>query len=286
MAWEITHDVELFHAAAGDYLAADPLRGTMLVAVADRVRRHGPFAYGDTLPARFGWWRAEPGGPVEGAFVHTPPRPPALGPMPGTAARALALKWRSGGADIDSVTGPTEVARQVAAEWSARQGRWTVRNKLRLYRLEELLLPPMDEEAAPRIAVVRDVLLVARWLTGFALDTRQPVGRDGDVRSEAARRVGAGEIALWEVAGEPVSMAGFSAVTRGQGRVAPVYTPPELRGRGFGAGAAAAASAALLTAGAKDVLLFTDLANRTSNALYLRLGYRPVDDWVTLDFRP
>lgn len=283
MAWEITHDVDLFHAAAGDYLAADTLRCTILINVADRVRRQGPFAFGDTLPARFGWWRAESGGPVRGAFVHTPPHRPILGPMPDAAARGLALKWHSSGTEVGGVVGATQAARSLAAEWTERAGRWTVFRKQRLYRLDELLLPPMDDEAQPRIAGLRDVLLVARWYAAFAADVREE-GRD--FTAEASRRVGAGQIALWEVAGEPVSMAGFSAVVLGQGRVAPVYTPPELRGRGYAAGAAAAASAALLTAGAKDVLLFTDLANPTSNALYQRLGYHPVDDWVTLDFRP
>ncbi|MHA6762634.1 GNAT family N-acetyltransferase [Streptacidiphilus sp. PAMC 29251] len=283
MAWEITHDAELFHAAAGDYLAADPLRNTVLIGLAERVRQQGPFAFGGELPARFGWWRAEAGGPVEGAFVHTPPNRPNLGPMPRVAARALALKWRSSGVDIAGVAGGTEEARTLAAEWTVREGRWSVFRKQRLYRLGELLLPPMDEDAEPRLATLRDVLLVAHWYAEFAVDIRE---QRRDYSAVAARRVGAREVALWQVAGEPVSMAGFSAVVLGQGRVAPVYTPPELRGRGYAAGATAAASAALMTAGAKDVLLFTDLANPTSNALYQRLGYRAVDDWVTLDFRP
>ncbi|MFH9869309.1 GNAT family N-acetyltransferase [Streptomyces lydicus] len=30
--------------------------------------------------------------------------------------------------------------------------------------------------------------------------------------------------------------------------------------------------------------LFTDLANPTSNALYRRLGYRPVEDYLVLTF--
>jgi RimJ/RimL family protein N-acetyltransferase len=282
MPWEITHDVALFHAAVGAYLAADPLRGTVLISVSDRVRRQGPYAFDDMVPARFGWWRAEPGGPVEGAFVHTPPHRPGLGPMPDEAARSLAMKWRSNGTEVDGVVGLTAVARTLAGAWTAREGRWSVFRKQRLYRLDELLLPPMDDDAEPRLATVRDVLLVARWYSGFAVDIRE---QSGDYSAEAGRRVGAGQIALWEVAGEPVSMAGFSGVVLGQGRVSPVYTPPELRGRGYAAGATAAASAALLTAGAKDVLLFTDLANPTSNALYQRLGYRPVDDWATLDFR-
>jgi predicted GNAT family acetyltransferase len=37
-------------------------------------------------------------------------------------------------------------------------------------------------------------------------------------------------------------------------------------------------SQAARDAGADQVLLFTDLANPTSNALYQRLGYEPVED--------
>jgi predicted GNAT family acetyltransferase len=45
-------------------------------------------------------------------------------------------------------------------------------------------------------------------------------------------------------------------------------------------------SQAALDAGARDVVLFTDLANPTSNALYQRLGYRPVADRVEWSFSP
>jgi predicted GNAT family acetyltransferase len=34
----------------------------------------------------------------------------------------------------------------------------------------------------------------------------------------------------------------------------------------------------------EEVLLFTDLANPTSNGLYQRIGYRPVSDFATYDF--
>jgi hypothetical protein len=40
----------------------------------------------------------------------------------------------------------------------------------------------------------------------------------------------------------------------------------------------AAASRAALAAGADHVMLFTDLANATSNGVYARLGYRRVGD--------
>ena len=67
-------------------------------------------------------------------------------------------------------------------------------------------------------------------------------------------------------------------------RVAPVYTPPEHRGRGYGAAATAAVTRAAVDAGVRDLLLYTDLANPTSNRLYARLGYRPVEDAVMFVF--
>ncbi|MFH9014804.1 GNAT family N-acetyltransferase [Streptomyces sp. NPDC017943] len=36
--------------------------------------------------------------------------------------------------------------------------------------------------------------------------------------------------------------------------------------------------------GAAEVVLFTDLADPTSNGLYQRLGYRPVADFAVYDF--
>jgi predicted GNAT family acetyltransferase len=65
-------------------------------------------------------------------------------------------------------------------------------------------------------------------------------------------------------------------------RIAYVYTPPTWRGNGFGSAVTAAASQWALDAGAGDVVLFTDLANPISNAIYPRLGYRPVHDAVQL----
>ena len=43
-------------------------------------------------------------------------------------------------------------------------------------------------------------------------------------------------------------------------------------------------SRAALAAGATDVVLFTNAADPTSNALYQRIGYRPIADWAVYDF--
>jgi predicted GNAT family acetyltransferase len=63
-----------------------------------------------------------------------------------------------------------------------------------------------------------------------------------------------------------------------------VYTPREHRAKGYAAAATTAVTRAALDAGAADVVLFTDLDNPTSNALYRRLGYTPIEDRSTVEF--
>lgn len=67
-------------------------------------------------------------------------------------------------------------------------------------------------------------------------------------------------------------------------RVVGVYTPPRSRGCGFAGAATVAATRAALAGHASEVVLFTDLANPTSNRLYQRLGYQPVEDRVVMEF--
>lgn len=106
------------------------------------------------------------------------------------------------------------------------------------------------------------------------------------VEELAARRAANGELHLWEVEGRPVALAGLSPVLAGMTRVGPVYTPPELRTNGYASAVTAAVSALAGERGAAQVLLYANLANPTSNSIYQRIGYRPVEDSVVLGFTP
>jgi predicted GNAT family acetyltransferase len=108
----------------------------------------------------------------------------------------------------------------------------------------------------------------------------------GDEDQEAAvrDRVGYGGLTVWEAGGAPVALAGVTRLVVGMVRVGPVYTPPDLRGRGYASAVTAEVSRAALAAGAGEVLLYTDLANPVSNSIYQRIGYRDVEDRVVLSF--
>lgn len=113
------------------------------------------------------------------------------------------------------------------------------------------------------------------WHHAFADEIGQP---GPHVERLVDDRTASGGLTLWEDGGIPVSMAGVSPRLAGMVRIVTVYTPPEHRGRGYAAAVTAEISRAAREAGAQEVLLFTDLANPTSNSVYQRIGYRPVSD--------
>ncbi|MFD3918077.1 GNAT family N-acetyltransferase [Streptomyces sp. NPDC058595] len=277
MGWQLTRDVEEFRTAAGPCLAREPARSTLLLTISESLRDSGA-----TAPVRFGYWRESDDAPVTAGFVQTPPLRPLLGPMPDRAARELVPVLRDVDPSLNSVQGENACAEAFAAEWTGRSGGWQVSHQVRLFRLGVLTPPDPAPAGRARLATDGDLPLVAEWMSAFAADTGQP---DEDGTRAAAERIAAGRLRVWDVAGAPVSMASVSPVVAGQARVSPVYTPPRLRGRGYGGAVTAAISRAAREAGAEQVLLFTDLANPTSNALYRRLGYRPLTDSQALTFR-
>ncbi len=123
--------------------------------------------------------------------------------------------------------------------------------------------------------------MLISWFGAFAAE----VGVDFHNNAGAVdRRIADGTLHVWEAQGRPAAFAGRSPVIAGMSRIGPVFTPPELRGRGYASAATAAASAHALALGAQEVLLYTDLANPTSNSIYRKLGYEPVEDCLSLNF--
>lgn len=91
---------------------------------------------------------------------------------------------------------------------------------------------------------------------------------------------------LWEHDKQAVSLAGWGGQTPAGVRIGPVYTPPRHRRWGYGGAVTAAVSAERLAAGRQFCFLYTDLANPTSNRIYLNIGYEPVCDSLDYAFDP
>jgi uncharacterized protein len=103
------------------------------------------------------------------------------------------------------------------------------------------------------------------------------------IRENAARSVEAGDVFVWED-NTLVSMATRNRPTRNGIAVSYVYTPPDQRRKGYACACVAALSQLLLDSGWKFCSLFTNLANPTSNRIYMNIGYKPVSDYSEYRF--
>jgi GNAT superfamily N-acetyltransferase len=283
MPWHLTHDIGEFTEAAGGYLRADPVRNTVPLTVLESLLASGLAAYGDTPPV-FGWHEPAggpaPGGPVDGAVLQTPPHPLLVGGFPaGSAAdliRALGDR-RPGGANLTD----SDTAEFTAAWRSVTGGSTEVRQQMRLFRLAGLEPPDPHPAGVARAPGPDDVDLLVRWTDAFGAETGTGAGSGA---RQVRQLLSYGGLTIWEDDG-PAALATLTRQVSGVCRVGTVYTPRERRRRGYGGAVTAAVSQQALDAGAAEVVLYTDLANPTSNALYQRLGYRPVADRIALDLR-
>ncbi|WP_262063396.1 GNAT family N-acetyltransferase [Streptomyces sp. STR69] len=282
--WHITADLDQFLRLAGDFLRSRPAPHTLQLTVTDTLRSRGRHIYGDGDP-EFGVLERD--GTVTATFFRTPPgrlMPTRLTP---DEAEALAAQLADPETELPGIMAEQDTASTFAEAWRRRTGaELEINARQRLYRLAELTIPTPAPPGRPRVAVAKDREQLMRWHGEFVA----AIGEHGATMGSADwadARISYGGVTLWETPdGTPVSMAGVTAKVAGQIRVAPVYTPADLRGRGYAGAVTAEVSRAARTAGAAEVLLFTDLANPTSNALYQRIGYRPVADFTTYDFGP
>jgi len=267
-------DPAAFLDAAGRFLLRHEVEHTVMLGVAYGLVRQ-PAAYSPS----FYLATSERGGNVVAAALMTPPFNLTLSLTEDpTAHDAVAPDLVDRAPAPPGVAGPGPLAARFAAHWQQLTGR-PVRPGMgqRLFRLERVLpVGGVPGTLRPATAADRDLLIA--WMAEF---TAEALGRYD--RERAARSVDLrlgdpeGGLFLWED-GEPVSLVGYGGATPNTIRIAPVYTPPNHRNRGYATAATAAASRALLDQGRHACCLFTDLANPTSNHIYQKIGYLPILD--------
>jgi GNAT superfamily N-acetyltransferase len=200
-------------------------------------------------------------------------------PMASEAAVALVDAIVAAEITLPGLTGEAATAAAFAGHWAER-AQCPVRPAAgqRLYEVREVTMPSGVDGAA-RVGGEADVDVLARWMHAFQVEIGEAHSSDA---AEVVRRR-AGEFWVWDVNGESVSMAAVSAPQAGVVRIGPVYTPPEQRGHGYAAALVGSMSRDARDAGLRCIL-YTDLANPTSNAVYQRLGYRAVCELLRYEF--
>jgi uncharacterized protein len=266
-------DVQSFLEAAGPVLLRDEARHNLIYGICSTLVE-APDAHPE-----FHLWTVESQGEPVLAMLMTPPYNIAVAAPTDPAAMEFAAEaLKDQRIDLPGVTGALPEADVFADEWERLSG---VTRRLRMaqgvYALRSVRLPQVVE-GRMRLATAEDRDVLVEWFDAFVAESVPADAPRQEGEAAVDRRLASNEgsgFAVWED-GEVVSMSGFGGGTPNGIRIGPVYTPPRLRRRGYASALVAELSRQLIEDGREYCFLYTDLANPTSNRIYMDIGYELV----------
>lgn len=263
-------DVDAFDAMAGAFLAAREAEHNLLLGLFESIRR------GTWADPYFAVVRRRD--QVIAAALRTPPHNLLLSMVEDPVAVDALLRVAIDDLpDLPGVQAEKETAKAFAAGWTERTGRDSrLRMSFRIFRLTRVV-SPRPVTGTMRLATPQDRDRIINWIRAFSDEALSTTPNESGAAAAANFWLATQGLYFW-IDGEPVSMAGAAGRTPNGIRISAVYTPPELRGRGYASNLVAAVSQAQLDEGRRFCFLFTDLANPTSNKIYQQIGYEPVLD--------
>ncbi len=184
---------------------------------------------------------------------------------------------------IHKIMSPKAVGKTFSEQWTkAHSLEEKVLMNLRLYTLQSVI-QPAARPGKLRKATQADLTFLPQWILEMTEETNQLM-TFAEAEEYAKARLENEFLFIWEEDGRPVSMAAKTRPNIKGVSVNLVYTPRDLRGRGYASALVASLSDYLLREGFEFCTLYTDLANPTSNKIYQNIGYQPVCDYIELKF--
>jgi uncharacterized protein len=230
----------------------------------------------DVFPG-FRLWTVREDDAIVGAALRTPPHNLVVArPRFSGVTDALAAALHAEGHELPGVVGALPEVTEFAEAWARHAAvRAGMHMSQGIYQVRSVRRVP-GVPGEMREARSRDRDLLVRWTTDFSSEARgdpEAAGTEEDIDRRLQGK--GGRYLLWEDP-DPVSLAGYGGATPNGVRIGPVFTPPDVRGRGYAGALVGEVSARLIEEGHRFCFLYTDLSNPISNRLYRRLGYELV----------
>jgi predicted GNAT family acetyltransferase len=281
MRWELEPDLGAFDARVRPLLEAHiqyNVVATVLGATAQGQFRSSPPVLAVAV---------DDDGTVTAAALRTAPWPMLCTAIEPEDAGPLLDLWLERDPELPGINALRDTARSIAAEWTGRTGGSDrCRTAMAMHSLATVVDPPRPGPGRLVNATEADRDLALEWWDAFVADSHVidagPEARAATVDFRIAER----HLFLWQDEGRPVSLVSSNPAVAGVVRIGPVYTPDEERRHGYAGSAVAALSRHALDAGAHTCMLYTDLANPTSNKIYADVGYRRFAEWEERLFTP
>jgi hypothetical protein len=264
---------QVFLAAAESFLLQREVENCLILGLSGSLVSGGLVAPpGSDTP---GFYAVTNDGDVRVAAMRTPPYKLLITRAAGSELECLIQRIHAADPDIPGVGADRPTVKPFADQWCELTGKSArLGVQMRIHELTEVT-PPKLPPGKLRLASASEFDLLYEWMRGFAEDAGTSTVRAPEDWIPAA--VEEEQVYLWDDDG-PVSMAIWGRATDNGVSIRGVYTPRDLRNRGYASAVVAGVSQLWLDRGKRFACLFTDLTNPTSSHIYYEVGYRPVVD--------
>ena len=264
----------------GDLLMQHEAENNLIIGLANRLK-HNPSAYSST-PF---FATVEEENKIILAALMTPPHNILLSNFTDEAINGLQglsdYLWQSG-IFVNGVNSVKKIAKQFSSLWADRA---TLTSKIKMeemiYRLDRVIAPQIPEGIF-RKANKADFQLLSNWMPAFHMEALNEPLPPEEI-NHLKERIHSQSVYVW-VTKEIVSVAMKTRETPNGATIGFVYTPTELRGKGYAKAVVASLSQHLLDNGFQFCALYTNLANITSNFIYQKIGFVPIIEAVDIRF--
>lgn len=123
---------------------------------------------------------------------------------------------------------------------------------------------------------------VTAWMVAYSVEALGDVdGRDlrAEIRADTRRHIEERNTWVLEREGQPVATTSFNTAIAEAVQIGGVWTPPELRSRGYGRAAVAASLLDARAEGVAKAILFAGEGNLPAQRAYESLGFRCIGDY-------
>ena len=257
---------------AGDYLASDPVEHNVIWSILSQRAESG---------AAGRYWLGELEGRTAGIVLESPPgHPAAISRMRAEYAAAMAEAIWEEGHRLTGVAGEAGTTAAFGGRWTECAGTaGTVEDAQRLYVLGQLA-QPRGALGKLRRAEPFERGLIIEWWTAFQIETGSP---RFDVSGAVDAGLSAKRLFIWEDEGARC-VARATEPLGGVSRIGAVFTPPKWRCLGYASACVAALCELLRSEEGANSVLYAQLGNPGSNAIYRRLGFAAVSEVLAYRF--
>ena len=257
---------------AAGYLGSDPVGLNVIWSIlASRA--------GSGIPGLY--WLFELGDRTTGVVLESPPgHPAAISPMSPENAAAMAEAIANEAHELSGIAGEASAAAAFAGKWTEHKAvAAEVAEAQRLYVLAEFV-PPVAVPGRLRRAEMAERAIIIKSFSQFQVETG---AIHFDVSGAVDSGLSSGRLFVWDDDGARC-IARATEPLGAVSRIGIVYTPQQWRRKGYAAACVGALCEWERAEEGANAVLYAQLRNPGSNAIYRRLGFRAVSEVLSYDF--